>query len=118
MASTSGTTSRTGTAAAPAGEQNGAKGSVSTPARRSTGKSRSLARARLQKQPPRVSLPVVGEIPVSEGSRVAFYGGLTAFAILGLLDWPVALIVGVGHLLTENRHNETIEALGEVLEEV
>lgn len=119
MASTSGSTSHTGTSASalPAGEHNGAKGAGSPPARRSTGKSRTAARARLQKEPAKVSLPLVGEIALPEGSRVAFYGGLTAFAILGLLDWPVALIVGAGHLLTENRHNETLEALGEVLEE-
>jgi hypothetical protein len=33
-----------------------------------------------------------------------FYGGLTAGAVLSIIDWPVALAIGVGHaLVTRSR---------------
>jgi|NGEPerStandDraft_6_1074524.scaffolds.fasta_scaffold10329_2 hypothetical protein len=50
--------------------------------------------------------------------KLAFYAGLGAAAAFGLIEWPIALITGVGHLLMEDRRNRTLRALGEALDAV
>lgn len=49
--------------------------------------------------PPPISLP---GLPVSvDPKRLLWYGGLAALATVGVLEWPVAAVVGVGSYLTE-----------------
>jgi hypothetical protein len=36
-------------------------------------------------------------------NHALFYGGLTAGAVLSIIDWPVALAIGVGHALVTRR---------------
>jgi hypothetical protein len=48
--------------------------------------------------------------------KLAFYLGLTGAAALGLIEWPIAVLTGVGHLLSEDRHNRALRALGEALD--
>jgi hypothetical protein len=50
--------------------------------------------------------------------KLAFYAGLAAVAALGVIDWPVAVLTGLGHMLTDDRHNRTLRALGEALDSV
>lgn len=50
--------------------------------------------------------------------RLAFYAGLAGFAALGVIEWPIALITGVGHLLADDHNNRTLEAFGDALEAV
>jgi len=38
-------------------------------------------------------------------------------AIVGLLEWPVAALLGLGHGLALNRRNKVVRAFGEALEE-
>ena len=63
-------------------------------------------------------LPLLGEVPVPRPQELAYYGGLAALAVFGMLDWPVALVIGAGHLLASNHHNQILEDLGEALEDV
>jgi hypothetical protein len=46
----------------------------------------------------------------------AFYAGIAALAVFDVVDWPVAILVAVGHALAENRHSELLEDFGEALE--
>jgi hypothetical protein len=48
--------------------------------------------------------------------KLAFYAGLTGAAVFGVVEWPIALLTGVGHLLSEDRRNRTLHALGEALD--
>jgi hypothetical protein len=48
--------------------------------------------------------------------KSAFYVGLAGAAAFGVIEWPIAVITGVGHLLSEDRHNRTLRALGEALD--
>lgn len=48
--------------------------------------------------------------------KFAFYVGLAGAAAFGVIEWPIAVITGVGHLLSEDRHNRTLRALGEALD--
>lgn len=50
--------------------------------------------------------------------KMAFYVGLAGAAALGVVEWPVALLTGVGHLLSDDRRNRTVRALGEALDAV
>jgi len=36
--------------------------------------------------------------------------------VFGLIEWPIAVLTGVGHLLSDDRHNRTLQALGEALD--
>lgn len=50
--------------------------------------------------------------------RMAFYVGLAGAAAFGVVDWPIAVLTGVGHLLSDDRRNRTLRALGEALDAV
>lgn len=43
-----------------------------------------------------VRLPVVGKVTVPAPDQLAFFGVLGALAAVELIDWPVALAIGVG----------------------
>jgi hypothetical protein len=48
---------------------------------------------------------------------LAWFGGLTTLAVLGIIEWPVATAVGAGHLLAHQHHLRLLHGLGEALEE-
>jgi hypothetical protein len=65
-----------------------------------------------------VTLPEdLGTLRLPEPKRLAYYGGLTALAMFGILDWPVAIALGIGHMLAEQRHYTFVQDFGEALEE-
>jgi hypothetical protein len=63
-----------------------------------------------------LQLPVVGRVPVPSTEDLAYYGGVTALVVLGLVDWPVALLLGVGHELAASKHRTMLRSFGEALE--
>ena len=50
--------------------------------------------------------------------KMAFYAGLGGAAALGVIEWPIAILTGVGHLLSDNRRHRTLAAVGEALDAV
>jgi hypothetical protein len=66
-----------------------------------------------------VKLPLVGEarIPRLRPERVAYYGTLAVLAAAEIIEWPIALVLGVGHVLADNHHSKLAEEIGEALEE-
>ncbi|MFC0864470.1 hypothetical protein ACFHYQ_19445 [Sphaerimonospora cavernae] len=72
---------------------------------------------RIQVRPPELHLPHIGLPHVSRHDvgqavdiartflpppeRLAYYGGLGALAVLGLIDWPVAAAIGAGTLIAQ-----------------
>lgn len=50
--------------------------------------------------------------------KLAFYAGLAGAAVFGVIEWPIALVAGVGHLLSDDRRNRALRALGEALDAV
>lgn len=50
--------------------------------------------------------------------KLAYYLGLGGAAAFGVIEWPIALAAGVGHLLSDNRRHRTLAALGEALDAV
>ncbi len=48
--------------------------------------------------------------------KLAFYVGIGGAVAFGLIEWPVAALTGLGHLLSDDRRNRTLRALGEALD--
>jgi hypothetical protein len=48
---------------------------------------------------------------------LAYYGALAALAAAEIIEWPIALVLGVGHALAENHHSKVAQELGSALEE-
>ncbi len=59
----------------------------------------------------------IGPVRVPSPDRLAFYGGIAALALFGIVDWPVALVIGVGHLLADDHHHKLLADFGEALGE-
>jgi hypothetical protein len=47
-----------------------------------------------------LQVPVVGRIPFPRPDQLAFYGALAGLVAIEMVDWPVAVAIGVGHALT------------------
>jgi len=63
-----------------------------------------------------VDLPIIGRVPVPPPEQLAIYAALGGLAALELLDWPVALAMGVGSALVA-RHLSELETRGDELAE-
>jgi hypothetical protein len=46
-----------------------------------------------------VQLPVVGRVPIPRPDQLAFYGALAALVAVEMVEWPVAVAIGVGHAI-------------------
>lgn len=64
-----------------------------------------------------VTLPVVGSVQLPRPDQVAYYAGIGALVALEVIEWPIALVLGVGHVLMTQQHNRTIHEFGEALED-
>jgi len=69
-------------------------------------------------RPPRqVTLPVIGfRIQVPEPQRIAWYAGLGLMAAFELVDWELALVIGIGHLIADNVRSPAVANLAEGVE--
>jgi hypothetical protein len=63
-------------------------------------------------------VPGLAAVRIPAPRRLAWYGGIAALAVAGLIEWPVAAVLAVGHLLAEDHHNKMIRDFGEALEEL
>ena len=59
----------------------------------------------------------LGKVRLPAPDRLAFYGGIVALAAFGIVDWPVALVIGVGHLLADDHHHKVLAEFGQALAE-
>jgi hypothetical protein len=63
-----------------------------------------------------VDLPILGRVMVPPPEQLAIYAALGGLAVLELIDWPVALAMGVGSALV-SRHLSELEAREDELAE-
>ena len=63
-----------------------------------------------------LQLPGLGTIELSR-PELLYVGGVAVLGLLGLLDWPLALVIGTGHLLGADRSSRTARELGQAMEE-
>jgi hypothetical protein len=50
-----------------------------------------------------LQLPMVGRVPFPRPDQLAFYGALAALVAVELVEWPVAVAIGVGHAVVSTR---------------
>ena len=53
-----------------------------------------------------VRLPLIGTVRVPPPDQLAFYGVLGGLAVVELIDWPVALAMGLGSALVARHFSE------------
>lgn len=46
-------------------------------------------------------------------SSLAWYGGIGAMAGVGLVEWPLAAVIVVGHLISENSKSPEVSGAAE-----
>jgi predicted membrane protein len=63
------------------------------------------------------SLPRSVSLTLPAPEHLAFYAGVGAMAIFGIMEWPVVAALVVGHTLVYAQHNKILQSLGEALEE-
>ena len=71
----------------------------------------------VQRNSVHVALPLIGEVNLPPKDELAFMGGIAGMAAIGFLEWPVALVLVLGHALASNRHNMLMQEFGKALEE-
>ena len=85
--------------------------------RRPVGRALLAAERAIRRNSLHLQLPIVGEVQLPAPEQVAFIGGVAVMAVIGVLEWPVAALLGLGHGLATNRHSKMMRAFGEALEE-
>ena len=64
-----------------------------------------------------LTLPVLGTVRLPEPQRLTFYAAIGALGVLGVLEWPVALVLAGGHALASDQHNRAVQQFGDALED-
>lgn len=64
-----------------------------------------------------VTLPVVGQVTLPQPEDLAYVGGIAALVALELIDWPVAVALGVGHALSSQHRSRGLAELGQALDD-
>ena len=64
-----------------------------------------------------VSLPLLGRVRLPEPQRLTYYAAIGALGVLGVLEWPIALVLAGGHALASDQHNRAVQQFGEALED-
>lgn len=62
-------------------------------------------------------LPVVGPVSLPSAPQLAWYAGVGALAVVGVVDPPIALVLALGKALSDDRSNKTLQDFGDTLEE-
>lgn len=63
------------------------------------------------------SSPRSASVALPAPEHLAFYAGVGAMAVFGIMEWPVVAALVVGHTLVNAQHNKVLQSLGEALEE-
>ncbi len=71
----------------------------------------------VDKDATKVRMPVVGEVVLPPAEHLVFYVSIAAMTAIELLEWPVALVIGIGKILADNRSSTRLRAVGEAMED-
>ncbi|MFF5225597.1 hypothetical protein [Dactylosporangium sp. NPDC000521] len=64
----------------------------------------------------RLNVPMLGTFQLPPTDELAFLGGIGVLAVMGAIEWPVAVVVAAGHTIATNRRNKVVHEFGEALE--
>jgi hypothetical protein len=78
---------------------------------------RDAAQQVTKRQDLRITLPGLGTITLGPPDQLAYLAGIGALVALEIIEWPLACVIAVGHVLADQRRSATLHAFGEALEE-
>jgi hypothetical protein len=64
-----------------------------------------------------VQLPLIRTLTRPGKDQLAYLGGIGALVVLGVVDWPIEAVLGIGHLLASERNHRILGDFGEALED-
>ncbi len=64
-----------------------------------------------------LNVPLLGELHLPRADNMAYYAGVGTLVVLGILEWPAALVLGAGHVLLTQQRNRALQQFGEALED-
>jgi hypothetical protein len=64
-----------------------------------------------------VRVPALGVVTLPPPEKLVYYAALGLLAVFEVVEWPIALVIGSGHLLADQAHRKLVRGLGEALEE-
>ena len=85
--------------------------------RRPSGTPATAAADAIQAHTTALTLPGVGKVELPSRGSFAYYAAVAGLTALGLIDWPVALLVAAGHLLAQQHGHAVLEEFGEGMED-
>lgn len=63
-----------------------------------------------------VHVPVLGEVMIPTPDRMGFYAGVGLLAAVGIVEWPLAVVICAGHVLADQHMFSRLQGLGEAAE--
>ena len=74
------------------------------------------AQVALDRNSIRIPLPLGGSVTLPPPQHLAWYAGVGALVVLEILEWPVAAVLALGHLLVDQHQSKVLSDFGEALE--
>ena len=74
------------------------------------------ARVALDRNSIRIPLPLGGSVTLPPPQHLAWYAGVGALVVLEIVEWPVAAVLALGHLLVDQHQSKVLSDFGEALE--
>ncbi|MET8142582.1 hypothetical protein ABZU32_19930 [Sphaerisporangium sp. NPDC005288] len=65
-----------------------------------------------------MTLPLIGRVVLPPPDRLAFYAALGLLSAFNIIEWPLALVIGLGHFLAEQRLSRVLRGIGQAAEAV
>ncbi|MHB8512096.1 MAG: hypothetical protein ACYDCC_07920 [Actinomycetota bacterium] len=65
-----------------------------------------------------IELPIVGEVTLPPPQHLIWYGAVFTLAALEVIEWPLAVVLALGHALIDHSHTNALKDIGEAIEEV
>jgi hypothetical protein len=60
---------------------------------------------------------MLGQVTLPHPDTLVYYVAIGALVVFELVEWPIALIIGAGHMLADRQNRRLIRGLGEALQE-
>ncbi len=74
------------------------------------------AQVALDRNSVRLPLPLGRSVSLPPPQHLAWYAGVGALAVLEIVEWPVAAVLAVGHLLVNQHQSKVLNDFGEALD--
>ncbi len=74
------------------------------------------AQVALDRNSIRIPLPLGGSVTLPPPQHLAWYAGVGALVVLEIVEWPIAAVLALGHLLADQHQSKVLSDFGEALE--